>query len=47
VSAASGLGSASVLLVRSLLEQAELRTREKLLEIEYQLAQLTEELKKP
>ena len=38
--------SASVLLVRSLLEQAELRTREKLLEVEFQLAQLAEELKR-
>jgi hypothetical protein len=38
-------GSASVLLVRSLLEQIELRTREKLLELEYQLAEITEQLK--
>ena len=37
--------SASVLLMRSLLEQAELRTREKLLELEYHLAQLAGQMK--
>jgi tellurite resistance protein TehA-like permease len=40
-------GSASVLLVRSHLEQIDLRTREKLLELEYQLAEISEQLKEP
>ena len=38
---------AAVMLLRTVIEQAELRTREKLLEIQYELAELKEAMKLP
>jgi hypothetical protein len=35
----------AVFLIRHVIEQSELKTREKLLEIEYRLAELTESIK--
>ena len=37
---------AGLILIRTVIEQSELRTREKLLEIEYRLEQLTDEIKR-